>query len=95
MPETNPKSEISEACHARLTFSKTNPYLECIIETNPDALEIAKNLDEERQRGQIRGSLHGIPVLVKDVGLQAFSHSDRPTKCPLMISFRCSKSYLA
>ncbi len=44
-----------------------NPYLECVIETNPDALEQALQLDQERKQGRIRGALHGIPVLVKDV----------------------------
>ncbi|KAL9044546.1 MAG: hypothetical protein Q9214_002324, partial [Letrouitia sp. 1 TL-2023] len=43
-----------------------DPYLEAVIEVNPDALEIAVQLDEERKRGRVRGSLHGIPVLVKD-----------------------------
>ena len=42
-------------------------YLESVIETNPDAPEIASQLDKERQAGQIRSPLHGIPVLVKDV----------------------------
>ncbi|KAJ5711486.1 amidase signature enzyme [Penicillium malachiteum] len=29
-------------------------------------LKIAKGLDEERQRGQIRGPFHGIPIILKD-----------------------------
>ena len=37
-----------------------------IIELNPDALGIARALDEERASGQVRGPLHGIPVLIKD-----------------------------
>lgn len=37
-----------------------------IIELNPDALAIARVLDEERKAGQLRGPLHGIPVLIKD-----------------------------
>ncbi|KAK4934876.1 hypothetical protein LTR10_023972 [Elasticomyces elasticus] len=45
---------------------RVNPYLECVIETNPDALEHAKSLDEERALGKLRGPLHGIPVFVKD-----------------------------
>ncbi|OQU98275.1 hypothetical protein CLAIMM_04084 [Cladophialophora immunda] len=45
---------------------KTNPYLECVIETNPDAVEHARASDEERKQGSVRGPLHGIPVLVKD-----------------------------
>ncbi|KAL8719089.1 MAG: hypothetical protein Q9181_008108, partial [Wetmoreana brouardii] len=43
-----------------------NPYLEAIIEVNPDAADIAAELDDERLRGKVRGSLHGVPVLVKD-----------------------------
>lgn len=43
-----------------------DPHLKSVIELNPDALEIAKKLDEERQNGSVRGSLHGIPVMIKD-----------------------------
>jgi Asp-tRNA(Asn)/Glu-tRNA(Gln) amidotransferase A subunit family amidase len=46
---------------------KINPYLECVIETNPDALDIALVLDRDREQGIVKGPLHGIPVLVKDV----------------------------
>ncbi|MEL0272555.1 MAG: amidase family protein, partial [Flavobacteriaceae bacterium] len=37
-----------------------------IIEINPDALQIAAELDEERVNGSTRGPLHGIPVVIKD-----------------------------
>jgi amidase len=40
--------------------------LRSVLETNPDALEIADALDGERRSGHVRGALHGIPVLVKD-----------------------------
>ena len=43
-----------------------NPLLHAVIETNPDALAIAKKLDTERHSGRLRGPLHGIPILVKD-----------------------------
>lgn len=46
-----------------------NPYLEAVIETNPDALAIARSLDDERKDGKVRGPLHAVPVLVKDVGV--------------------------
>lgn len=42
------------------------PRLGSVLEINPDALEIAASLDEERKQGHVRGPLHGIPVLVKD-----------------------------
>lgn len=40
--------------------------LNAVIETNPDALAIARELDRERKRQGVRGPLHGIPVLLKD-----------------------------
>jgi amidase len=43
-----------------------NPLLHSVIETNPNAVSIAQHLDNERRRGQVRGPLHGIPILVKD-----------------------------
>ena len=45
---------------------KEGPYINSVIELNPDALEIAELLDEERNSSKIRGSLHGIPILIKD-----------------------------
>ncbi|HEX8734970.1 MAG TPA: amidase [Pyrinomonadaceae bacterium] len=43
-----------------------DPKLRSVIETNPDAVRIADELDKERRRGKTRGLLHGIPVLIKD-----------------------------
>ena len=40
--------------------------LNSVIETNPDALNIADALDRERKAGRVRGPLHGVPVLIKD-----------------------------
>ncbi len=37
-----------------------------VLEVNPDAMEIARALDDELSAGRSRGPLHGIPVLVKD-----------------------------
>jgi amidase len=42
------------------------PRLRSVIETNPDALTIADELDTERAAGTLRGPLHGVPILVKD-----------------------------
>ena len=42
------------------------PRLNSIMEINPDALEIAEQLDVEREEGKVRGPLHGIPVVLKD-----------------------------
>lgn len=40
--------------------------LNSVMELNPDALNIARNLDAERAEGNLWGPLHGVPVLVKD-----------------------------
>jgi amidase len=45
---------------------RRGPTLKAVIETNPDALAIAAALDQERKTKGPRGSLHGIPVLIKD-----------------------------
>ena len=47
-------------------IEKVDPVLKSVIEINPDALEIARKLDEERKNGNVRGPLHGIPVMIKD-----------------------------
>ena len=47
-------------------IDKEGPYINSVIELNPDALEIADTLDAERKAGKVRGSLHGIPILLKD-----------------------------
>lgn len=47
-------------------IDENGPSLNSIIQVNPDALQIAEALDEERKAGKIRGPLHGIPVVLKD-----------------------------
>jgi amidase len=47
-------------------IDRKGPTLRSVIEMNPDALSIADTLDVERKAGNLRGPLHGIPVLIKD-----------------------------
>ena len=47
-------------------IDERGPKLNSVIETNPEALQIAEALDRERKQGGERGPLHGIPVLIKD-----------------------------
>ncbi len=47
-------------------IDRSGPGLNSVIETNPDALAIARELDRERKEKGPRGPLHGIPVLIKD-----------------------------
>lgn len=43
-----------------------DPQLCSVIELNPEALEVARELDRERASGKVRGPLHGVPILLKD-----------------------------
>ncbi len=47
-------------------IDKAGPKINSVIELNPDALQIADILDDERKNKKIHGPLHGIPVLIKD-----------------------------
>jgi amidase len=47
-------------------MDKQGPAINAVIELNPDAAMIADVMDRERKAGQVRGPLHGIPVLIKD-----------------------------
>lgn len=47
-------------------IDRHGPSLRAVVEMNPDALEIARELDRERKANRVRGPLHGIPVLIKD-----------------------------
>ncbi len=47
-------------------LDRQGPALRSVIETNPDAIGIAEDLDRERAAGRWRGPLHGIPILLKD-----------------------------
>ncbi|HXD05467.1 MAG TPA: amidase [Burkholderiaceae bacterium] len=47
-------------------IDRRGPTLRSVIEINPDALRIARELDQERRDKGPRGPLHGLPVLLKD-----------------------------
>ena len=47
-------------------IDRKGPAINSVIDTNKDALAIARTLDEERKSGIVRGPLHGIPIMLKD-----------------------------
>ena len=47
-------------------YDQNGPKINSVPQINKQALTIAKQLDDERQKGNIRGPLHGIPVVLKD-----------------------------
>lgn len=52
--------------HFLKRISEYNPQLKAVLEINPDIEHLALAADAERGRGNLRGPLHGIPILVKD-----------------------------
>jgi amidase len=58
---------LTEKYLARIAqIDKAGPMVNSVIELNPDALQIADALDQERKSKGPRGPLHGIPILIKD-----------------------------
>jgi amidase len=47
-------------------IDKAGPFLNSVIQLNPDALKIADALDKELKEKGPRSAMHGIPVLIKD-----------------------------
>jgi amidase len=58
---------VTEKYLARIQeIDKSGPMVNAVIEINPEALQIADALDQERKSKGARGPLHGIPLLIKD-----------------------------
>ncbi|MDD5150121.1 MAG: amidase [Flavobacterium sp.] len=47
-------------------IDSSGPNLNAIIEINPDAVSLARKIDKESREGKARGTLHGIPIVIKD-----------------------------
>lgn len=76
-------------------IDKNGPKINSIIQLNPDALKIAEELDKEMTAGNIRGPLHGIPILLKD---NIDTHDNMPTTAgsrALINSYPLNDSYVA
>ena len=82
-------------------IQQLGPTLNAVIETNTNAIAIANSLDRERKAGQVRGPLHGIPLLVKDniatndnmqttAGSLALYNTKVPADAPLIARLRAA-----
>lgn len=71
LSEAMEKGEVTSKELVQMYLDRIEAYdkslnLNSIISLNPDALEQAEELDKERAEGNVRGVLHGIPIIVKD-----------------------------
>jgi amidase len=72
IPQIQAKMKSGEWTSRRLVemylerIKEIDPKTRSVLELNPDALEIADQLDRERKKGRVRSPLHGIPILIKD-----------------------------
>ena len=59
--------DLTKEYIARITaLDQSREGVNSVIELNPDALDMARNADQLRKEGHVRGPLHGIPILLKD-----------------------------
>jgi amidase len=76
-------------------LDKNGPRLNSVIEINPDALNIAENLEKESAAGKPKGPLYGVPVILKD---NIDTHDNMPTTAGATVlrnSFPKSDSFVA
>ncbi|MDA6151305.1 amidase family protein, partial [Escherichia coli] len=63
------KEELTSEELVQFYLNRIGEYddsINSIITVNENVLEEAKQLDKERKAGNVRGPLHGIPVILKD-----------------------------
>jgi amidase len=59
-------SSVALVDELQARIREVDPLVNAICTPNPAALTDAARLDTERDKGRVRGLLHGVPVLVKD-----------------------------
>jgi amidase len=60
-------SRLTELYLARIeAVDRNGPKLGAVVEVNPDARALARQLDLEKTENHVRSPLHGVPILIKD-----------------------------
>ena len=93
---------LTAAYLARIArYDQHGPAYRSVLALNPRALDAARQLDAERGARKLRGSLHGIPIILKDnietadpvattAGSLALARSMRPADAPLVARLRAA-----
>ena len=59
--------EMTQAYLDRIAkLDRDGPQIQSVLSLNPNALSDARTLDSLKSIGQMRGPLHGVPILIKD-----------------------------
>lgn len=94
--------QLVEAYLERIAaYDQQGPYINSIINLNPQALAEADALDARLKRdGKLSGSLHGVPVLIKDcidaaqmpmtAGFQGWKNYYPPSDAPLVAKIKAA-----
>lgn len=61
-----PPEDCPDEIARRLEAIKQQPALNAILGVNPDAMLLAERCQQQRQRGEHIGPLHGVPLIIKD-----------------------------
>jgi len=89
------KQIVNEYINRIEAFDQRGPKLNSIIMVNPDAFSISDSLDQELKNNNLKGSLFGIPILLKD---NIDTHDKMPTTAGSRIlknSFPLEDSWIA
>jgi amidase len=92
---------VSEYLKRIEAYDKQGPYINSIINLNPNALAEADALDERLKRtGKLSGPMHGVPVLIKDcidadgmpmtAGFQGWKNYFPPNDAPLVAKIKAA-----
>lgn len=69
---------VLEAFARIASLDRQGPCLGAVLEINPEAEAIARAMDAALAAGDVRGPLHGLPVLLKDnIDTADRLHTDR------------------